>query len=1308
MLRSMLVLLCLPASCLAAPIPVLDGTAGSPGLPVAQALADLGDRVQVTSDDLSGPPAGGVLILDGASDLSKLTEGSLEAFVAAGGGLLIAGLADSLPHTGALWRALGDAAIADVPSVDLFPDDSGNWMWIGPQGDETPDHIRYIRRAFEVARPVKRAVVRCTADNLYWMYLNGEEAGYSWSWYDHELWDITQRVREGRNVLAFKARNVDGPGGFFAQLAIEYEDGMRELIVSDESFKFSIAEQDDWAAPDFDDSSWGTAKEITPMAQHTRIRDGGVDAKGPIDLQGPHPILNAIADRFGTAHTLRGVTPRASATVLASVQDRPVVLCGEYGRGRVVLVDAVQRPGGIGGSDLSDDLLGTAILWLGHQEEGLSIAEVTYPPARLVRGEGARVGCVLDSALPAADGELHAALSHDGKPALSLEFPLRAGQAMAIDIPGATLPDAAAEGSWELTLTAKDAAKATVFRRDVLCEVTNPVNLALSIPSNRHVVAEGNTLQVEGEVGGEFPPGSVVSSAIVDPWGRELAAPEPAIAEGVYTWTYEVPELAEGQYRLTTTVTAGAEVVDTSAVTFHVVPRLDLQDFYSTTMRLSPFTTLNRAAIEREIDDIIAHGFNTLTFSGRRLAAAPGSPYDYAEDYAQRRGMAVAYSFQGNFSLLNRDALPPVSVFSPEYKEALAPRIAAAVETCRMVPRLLNVQGYMDEPFQVSGKTFDDRPPAQEEFRRRYGIDMPTREQAMADPALWLKYIDFWSDCFAAGWRQSYAMVKEAYPDFWVELTHDSHCTFGAAGRNFKSFWAVDDVFHWGAPFDSVNYDIYPYLSTDFRTGKFGENRLPRIAGMHMAFAQMRNLAYTYDKKLGFWLESGWGEKLAPTSPLRDAIWSPRELTYTALAAGCDYLNTFWGIPEDKRWWETYQSVMPEVQSVAPLLTRSRVPRAKAAFLFPRTQHVLLQEEYWNVMVALEAFRQAYGELDCIHEEQLAQGLLDQYGTLVLFDIHLLKRQDAETIRDWVAQGGRLVADEVPSLDEGKGPLGIFEPVFGVQGTAEVAEGAIDVPGTNAQLWGRRGYEGAGAMPIGPGDGGWAPLLGNTHGRGQTFLLNFPVKDCYLDALVRQDANGAAEALLDVLRRAAGNDEQPANVTSSNPKIEAAIRQTPQGTALLLVINHESEDDTTTVTLPHLPAGGVVRDMVGGERLQSGERYSMTLQCPWGQTRLIGIFPSDPRGLTLQGLRGGYAPGDAVEYALTVGGETIRGNYLLQVTVTGPDGHEYQSFSALTCTEDAACPRTFALPVNAQPGKWTVKAESLWDGAVAEGSFEVG
>ncbi len=1302
----------IPMTAISAPVHVLDMTTLTPAFPVEDALADLGERVQVSQPDVAQAQAledVDVLLIDGGANLERLGlgAGGLQEFVRRGGGILVAGLPDALPRTNALWELLGEAAPADVPAADLFPSEAGNWMWIPPQQGETPDHIRYIRKVIEVTKPVKRAFIRCTVDNLYWVYLNGEEVGYHWSWFDNELWDIADKLKQGKNVVAFKGRNVDGPGGFFAQVGIEYEDGTRELIVSDKSWKFHIPEEEGWSSLEFDDSGWGTATSVTPMASKRVLPDTATKTEGDLALDASHPILNAIANRFGTEHFLRGVIPREGAAVIARVGDHPVMLASSFGEGRVVLIDAVTQPGGIGVGDMSDDLLATSILWLAGRADGLSIAEVAYPPAELTRADPCSLGFTLKTPQARVSCVLTATLTRDGQPlGDEWRFNLGPGIEPQTEERSVELRGYQAEGAYELSLTARDEQGDIIFHRDATTEVKNPVNLTLSVPANRYVTAEGARIDFQGAVEGEFPAGSVTTAKIIGPRGEELTALEGTPAEEGIVWSYEVPDLAEGEYQLVTQVTGkDGKIIDTSRLNFYVVPRLDLDDFFCTTMRMSKLTVLNKQAVEREIDDIIAHGFNTLTFSARRLGAAPGSPYDYAEDYAQRRGMAITYSFQGSFSLLRRDALPEVSVFSPEYKEALRPRIEKAIETCRLVPRLLNVQGYMDEPFQVSGKTFDDRPPARAEFKRRYGIEMPTREEAMKDPALWLKYVDFWSDGFAAGWRQSYAMVKEMYPDFWVELTHDSHNTFGAAGRDFKGSWAVDDVYHWGAPFDSVNYDIYPYWSIDFRLGKFREHPLPRMAGVHMAFAEMRNLAYTYDKKLGFWLESvatGGGNK---NPNIGDIYWSPRELTYTALAAGCDYLNTFWGIPQNDRWWQTYGETMNEVKQVAPLLTRSRVPRARAAFLFPRTQHVLLQEEYWNVMVGLEAFRQAYGELDCIHEDQLAEGTLDEYRVLVLFDIHLMKRASAEIIREWCKAGGIIIADEVPSMDELKQPLGVFEPVFGLAGTGEVREGPFEMEGGH-KLWGMRSYVADGAEERGARVGDAPLAFEHDLGQGTAWLLNYPVKDCYLDALVRGNENRDADLILgtidDCLR-----EGPPPNVSSSNPWIEAALRQTADGVTLVLLINHESEDALTRVEVRGAPDGGIVRDLITGERLPHGAAYAMDLRCPWGTTRLLGIFPSDPSGTEIRDLPATGKRGERVDYAVRVGGAGTRGNYLLEITVTGPDGERREAFCARTCTRHGTCARSIRLPINAEEGTWTIGARSLWDGSEARATFTV-
>ena len=84
-----------------------------------------------------------------------------------------------------------------------------------------------------------------------------------------------------------------------------------------------------------------------------------------------------------------------------------------------------------------------------------------------------------------------------------------------------------------------------------------------------------------------------------------------------------------------------------------------------------------------------------------------------------------------------------------------------------------------------------------------------------------------------------------------------------------------------------------------------------------------------------------------------------------------------------------------------------------------------------------------------------------------------------------------------------------------------------------------------------------------------------------------------------------------------------------------------------------------------------------------------------------------FRAGETVAYAVEVGGGDAAGNQLLDITVTGPDGQVRSAFSGRTCTENGRCERNVRLPINAQPGRWTVEAASLWDGSTARAIFQV-
>ncbi|MFF2361232.1 glycoside hydrolase family 78 protein [Streptomyces sp. NPDC058122] len=158
-----------------------------------------------------------------------------------------------------------------------------------------------LRRSFVTDGEITRARLYITAHGLYVAELNGERVGDDalapgWTSYHHRLryqtYDVTGQVRAGENAIG--AQVADGwwrgrvgfvPGwrdtygsalGLLAQLEIDYADGRRQIIPTDQSWRSSTGpirsadlyegETHDatmaipgWSSPGFDDVEWGGA-----------------------------------------------------------------------------------------------------------------------------------------------------------------------------------------------------------------------------------------------------------------------------------------------------------------------------------------------------------------------------------------------------------------------------------------------------------------------------------------------------------------------------------------------------------------------------------------------------------------------------------------------------------------------------------------------------------------------------------------------------------------------------------------------------------------------------------------------------------------------------------------------------------------------------------------------------------------------------------------------------------------------------------------------------------------------------------------
>lgn len=141
---------------------------------------------------------------------------------------------------------------------------------------------RYLRKPFESAKRVKRAVLYISGLGAYEAYINGQRVSDdilapTVSWYPERVYynvhDVTRLMWKNDNLLAVKLGNgryfgmresdtqVFGLPKLLAQLEIEYTDGTREMVVSDESWEVT-SKGPVVANNEFDGEEYDARKEL--------------------------------------------------------------------------------------------------------------------------------------------------------------------------------------------------------------------------------------------------------------------------------------------------------------------------------------------------------------------------------------------------------------------------------------------------------------------------------------------------------------------------------------------------------------------------------------------------------------------------------------------------------------------------------------------------------------------------------------------------------------------------------------------------------------------------------------------------------------------------------------------------------------------------------------------------------------------------------------------------------------------------------------------------------------------------------------
>ena len=165
------------------------------------------------------------------------------------------------------------------------------WIWI-PGKPRPVNFYLCARKVFELRSAPGRAVLYCTADSRYKLYVNGRYIGRGPArclpaWQSYDEYDVTSALKRGKNTIGFivhhfgevTAYYVPGRGGLICQLEADMA-GSGDPLISDETWRVAQAEdrtsdgvrmgpylgfqevhdarlsRGDWTASAYDDSDW--------------------------------------------------------------------------------------------------------------------------------------------------------------------------------------------------------------------------------------------------------------------------------------------------------------------------------------------------------------------------------------------------------------------------------------------------------------------------------------------------------------------------------------------------------------------------------------------------------------------------------------------------------------------------------------------------------------------------------------------------------------------------------------------------------------------------------------------------------------------------------------------------------------------------------------------------------------------------------------------------------------------------------------------------------------------------------------------
>ncbi len=726
---------------------------------------------------------------------------------------------------------------------------------------------------------------------------------------------------------------------------------------------------------------------LAPMLPVKVGRAEDVVVNSPLRAEG-HPVSVGLPEPLGYVSRVHAIEPKPRAQVVMHAARRPVVVAGESGPGRVVVVAAYpeceeSEYGWFFTGDAFDDFVRNTVAWLTRTEPAARIERFTFAKRQLHPGDEGFGKVAVGGRSPEELKIRTCVLRSDQAVVKEATAPVRQARSREM-LFSFRLPDEPAARGIHYVVLDLVAAGRVLDRRDVAIEVSNPMRVEVDFEFGRRWVRPGERLRFRIEPRSELrrPPAEIeLEISLLDTEGKAVAPPRrrttsltgkdyrPVEVE------LDVPRLRPGPYRLVVEARVGGQLADVATEEIAIVRRAVQNTF---PLVVGGVCHLDAAAVEAAVAAVAAVGASAVFLRGRVPGRWGERPHAQTMN-AHAETVALAEGLWAWWEVASLEwPCPSVADFDEGLArvagpvlEALAAHGGRAVAWFEAPTGLRPWSPCACDACRAEGKS------AESGAGERLGR-LARR--------------------FASGLAR---LRDETAPGLPLAVALDARCLFPPAE---------------GVP----PLDALPWAEAFEVLEAAPERDLRRQRAL---VAYLRGCAGALGKRFGaaLALEAGY-----PT---------PREAAWSALVHGASHLRVvgnepFVGKRLEPPLGEALDGFLVALSRIGPFIAEGQPIRPPLALV------VVPGEESRGQLGACDFLHAVCGGVDLLDWRLASAEALARHRAIAIMGVARLPRPLADAIVGFVEQGGLLLCDNVGLLDETGAPL---EWPAGFFGTAETA-----------------------------------------------------------------------------------------------------------------------------------------------------------------------------------------------------------------------------------------------------------------------------